>query len=121
MTPENMVKGIDKLKTINNNCSVWLTERGTSFGYSQFIVDFSSVDLFKEYFDEVILDCTHSTHFIKPNGRIGGNPILATRYLKSAPIFGYTGVFAETHPNPQQAYSDGDSNIPLEEMVNLLK
>lgn len=121
MTPENMVKGIDKLKTINNNCSVWLTERGTSFGYSQFIIDFSSVDLFKEYFDEVILDCTHSTHFIKPNGRIGGNPILATRYLKSAPIFGYTGVFAETHPNPQQAYSDGDSNIPLEEMVNLLK
>lgn len=121
MTPENMIKGIDKLKTVNSNCSVWLTERGTSFGYSQFIVDFSSVDLFKEHFDKVILDCTHSTHHIKPNGRIGGNPTLATRYLKSAPIFGYTGIFAETHPNPQQAYSDGDSNIPLNEMVNLIK
>ena len=121
MTPENMVKGVDKLKTINSNCSVWLTERGTSFGYSKFIVDFSNVDLFKDYFDQVILDCTHSTHYIKSNGEVGGNPTLSTRYFKSAPIFGYTGVFAETHPHPQHAYSDGVYNIPLKEMINLLK
>lgn len=121
MTPENMVKGIDKLKTTNPNSKVWLTERGTSFGYSQFIVDFSNVDYLKQHFDEVILDCTHSTHYIKPSGRIGGNPTLAKRYFKSAPIFNYTGVFAETHPNPKLAYSDGDSSILLEEMVKLLK
>jgi len=121
MTPENMVKGIDKIKLTNPNCKVWLTERGTSFGYSQFIVDFSSVDYLKNNFDEVILDCTHSTHYIKSNGRIGGNPTLASRYFQSAPIFNYTGVFAETHPNPELAYSDGDSSLPLKEMVSLLK
>ena len=121
MTPENMVKGIDKVKLTNPNCKVWLTERGTSFGYSQFIVDFSNVDYLKNHFDEVILDCTHSTHYIKSNGRIGGNPTLASRYFQSAPIFGYTGLFAETHPTPELAYSDGDSSLPIEEMVSLLK
>lgn len=121
MNPQNMVKGIDKLKNTNPNCKVWLTERGTSFGYSQFVVDFSSVDFLKEHFDKVIMDCTHSAQLPKPNGRMGGNPTLAARYFKAADIFGYTGVFCEAHPTPSLSYSDADSVLPLEKMVELLK
>jgi 2-dehydro-3-deoxyphosphooctonate aldolase (KDO 8-P synthase) len=121
MNPQNMVNGIDKLKSTNSNCEVWLTERGTSFGYSQFIVDFSSVDFFREHFDQVILDCTHSAQLPKAGGRMSGNPTLAARYFKAADIFNYTGVFAEAHPVPSLSYSDADSVLPLEQMVKLLK
>ncbi len=121
MNPQNMVKGIDKLKNTNPNCNVWVTERGSSFGYSQFIVDFSSVDFMKEHFDKVILDCTHSAQLPKPNGRMGGNPTLAERYYKAADIFNYDGVFVEAHPTPSLSYSDADSVLPLTTMVNLLK
>jgi 2-dehydro-3-deoxyphosphooctonate aldolase (KDO 8-P synthase) len=121
MNPQNMAKGIDKLKVTNPECKVWLTERGTAFGYSQFIVDFSSVDFFKEHFDKVIMDCTHAAQLPKPNGRMSGNPTLAARYFQAAGIFGYTGVFAEAHPTPSLSYSDADSVLPLEKMVELLK
>ena len=121
MNPQNMVKGIDKLKVTNPNCEVWLTERGTAFGYSQFIVDFSSVDYFKEHFDKVVMDCTHSAQLPKPNGRMSGNPTLAARYFKTAETFGYDAVFAEAHPTPSLSYSDADSVLPLEQMVYLLK
>lgn len=121
MNPQNMVKGIDKLKNTNPNCNVWVTERGSAFGYSQFIVDFSSVDFMKEHFDKVILDCTHSAQLPKPNGRMGGNPTLAERYYKAADIFNYDGVFVEAHPTPSLSYSDADSVLPLETMEKLLK
>ncbi len=121
MNPQNMVKGIDKLKNTNPNCNVWVTERGSSFGYSQFIVDFSSVDFMKEHFDKVILDCTHSAQLPKPNGRMGGNPTLAERYYKAADIFNYDGVFVEAHPTPSLSYSDADSVLPLTTMVNVLE
>lgn len=121
MNPQNMVKGIDKLKNTNPDCSVWVTERGSAFGYSQFVVDFSSVDFMKEHFDKVIFDTTHAAQLPKPNGRMGGNPTLAARYFKATDIFNYDGVFAEAHPNPPLSYSDADSVLPLGEMVDLLK
>ena len=121
MSPQNMVKGVDKLKTTNSNCDVWVCERGTALGYSQLIVDFASVDILKEHFDKVILDCTHSAQLTKPNGRIGGNPKLAERYFKAAEIFEYDGVFVEAHPTPSLSYSDADSVLPLDVMENLLK
>jgi len=121
MSPQNMVKGVDKLKTVNPDCEVWVCERGTALGYSQLIVDFAAVDFLKEHFDKVILDCTHSAQLTKPNGRIGGNPKLAERYYKTADIFGYDGVFVEAHPNPPLSYSDADSVLPLTIMEKLLE
>ena len=56
MSPQYMVKGVDKLKSTNPNCEVWICERGTALGYSQFIVDFAAVDFLIDYFDKVILD-----------------------------------------------------------------
>ena len=121
MSPQNMVKGVDKLKSTNSDCEVWVCERGTALGYSQLIVDFASVDLLKDHFDKVILDCTHSAQLTKPTGRIGGNPKLAARYYKAADIFEYDGVFVEAHPTPSLSYSDADSVLPLTTMKKLLE
>lgn len=121
MSPQNMIKGVDKIKNINPDCQAWITERGTQFGYGQLIVDFGAVEILKKHYDKVILDCTHSTQRLKQNGRTGGNSKMAVKYFKVADTFEYDGVFAETHPNPSQAYSDGDSQIPLDEMIKLLK
>jgi 2-dehydro-3-deoxyphosphooctonate aldolase (KDO 8-P synthase) len=84
-------------------------------------VDFSSVNQLREHFDALFLDCTHSTQKLKPNGRMGGDGDLARKYLLTAGIFGYDGVFAETHPNPRQAISDGDSQIVLGRMKALVE
>lgn len=121
ISPLNMVQGIDKVKNINPSSQVWVTERGTVFGYSQLMVDFSSVDFLKQHFDKVIFDVTHSAQLVKENGRIGGNPQLAQKYFKVAETFGYDGIFVETHPNPKEAVSDGDSMIDLETIKLLLK
>jgi hypothetical protein len=112
---------IDKIKNTNPHCQTWITERGTQFGYTQLIVDFAAVGTLKQHFDKVILDCTHSTQRLKDNGRTGGDPEMAIKYWKVADIFDYDGVFVETHPNPKNAVSDMDSQIPFNKMVELLK
>ena len=120
MSPQNMVKGVDKIRNVNPDAQAWLTERGTQFGYTQLIVDFGSVNLFRQHFDAVIFDITHSTQRLKPNGRTGGDSKLAEKYLLVADIFGYDGVFAEAHPNPPLAYSDGDSQLKLDKVKEII-
>jgi len=117
--PENIIHSVSKIKDLNKKAKVWLTERGTSFGYNQLIIDFASVPLFHKHFDRVILDCTHSTQYVKDGFNLG-NRDLAERYLLSAPIFGYNGVFAETHPNPGKAISDGTCQLYLSRIRNLV-
>lgn len=121
MSPQNMSKGVDKIKNVNPDCEAWVTERGTQFGYGQLIVDFAAVDILNKVYDKVILDCTHSTQRLKPNGRTGGSGEMAVKYFKVSDTFGYDGVFAECHPNPPMAYSDADCQIQLDDMINLLK
>ncbi len=121
MSPDNIVHSISKVKSQNPDAEVWLTERGTAFGYDRFIVDFSSVDLFKKHFDRVILDCTHSTQYINKEGFTKGNRELAGRYLLASSVFGYTGVFAEVHPKPEDAVSDGMCMIRMDAIENILR
>ena len=121
MSPQNMLKGVDKIKNTNPNCEAWITERGSQFGYTQLIVDFGAVNELKTNYDKVIFDCTHSTQRLKENGRTGGSSEMAIKYWKVADIFEYDGVFAETHPNPSEAVSDMDSQIPFDKMIELLK
>jgi len=99
---------------------VWITERGTSFGYSQLLVDFGAVDLMREGFQKVVLDCTHATQR-KKGEFTGGDRELAAKYMLAAPIFGYDGIFAETHPNPAAAVSDADCQIELNKLDELLR
>jgi len=119
MNPENMVHSVGKVREKNKNAEVWLTHRGTFFGYERMVVDFGSVGLMHKHFDRVILDCTHSTQYIK-DGFTLGNRWLGERYLIGAEIFGYNGVFAETHPKPEESISDGMCAVPLSRLERVL-
>jgi 2-dehydro-3-deoxyphosphooctonate aldolase (KDO 8-P synthase) len=113
MSPHAMEHVVAKIKEVNPKCKVYITERGTSLGYSGLIPDFRAVDILKSFSDGVILDCTHSTQ--KPKGdTTGGDRELAKKYALAASIFEYDGVFIETHPDPNNAISDADSQVELE-------
>lgn len=113
LAPQAMEHVVAKIKEVNPNCKVYITERGTSLGYSGLIPDFRAVDILKSFSDGVILDCTHSTQ--KPKGNTtGGDRELAKKYALAAKIFEYDGVFIETHPDPKNAISDADSQVELE-------
>ena len=116
LSAESMKHAVNKIKEVDPNCKVWITERGSQFGYDRLIVDFRGVDVMKEFADKVILDCTHSTQ-ITGDGITGGGRKLAKQYAQAARIFEYDGVFIETHPNPDNAISDSDSQVELDWLV----
>jgi|TARA_B100000780_G_scaffold160357_1_gene112075 2-dehydro-3-deoxyphosphooctonate aldolase (KDO 8-P synthase) len=116
LSAESMKHAVNKIKEVDPNCKVWITERGSQFGYDRLIVDFRGVDVMKEFADKVILDCTHSTQ-ITGDGITGGSRKLAKQYAQAARIFEYDGVFIETHPNPDNAISDSDSQVELDWLV----
>jgi len=119
LSAHDMVHVVNKIKEVNPDCKVWLTERGSNFGYERLIVDFRGVDIMKEFADKVILDCTHSTQ-MAGNGITGGNRKLAKQYALAASIFEYDGVFIETHPDPQNAISDSASQVELDWLVSCI-
>lgn len=73
MAPESMKYAQDKVKSTGNN-NVWLTERGTTFGYENLVVDMASIPKMKMFNDNVIMDCTHSVQKPNQNGITGGDP-----------------------------------------------
>lgn len=117
LSPHAMEHVVTKIKEVNPKAKVYITERGTSFGYSGLMPDFRAVDIMKSFSDGVFLDCTHSTQ--KPKGETtGGDRELAKKYALAAKIFEYDGVFIETHPDPTNAISDADSQVELEWIVS---
>ena len=118
--PNNLVASVDKIKETNPDCQAWITDRGSNFGYHDLFVNFGIVDELKQYYDKVILDCTHSTQRSRAVYGTQGDPTLAARYFVSADLFNYDGVFAETHPNPLESVSDGECLIPLDELELLV-
>lgn len=113
LSPEKVEHIVEKIKYVNPDAEVWITERGTTFGYNKLLVDFSAVDTLKSYADKVILDCTHSTQSFNKNNYTSGNRELAKKYIQVAKIFGFDGIFAEIHPEPDNAISDKESQIEL--------
>lgn len=118
--PKTIVGAISKVRFINPNAEIWVTERGSQFGYGQLLVDFGNVEYLKQHFDKVIFDVGHSTQRVKESGRNGGDYKLALKYLKAAPIFDYDGVFVEIHPDPLNAISDQDSQIRVDKFLDEL-
>ena len=118
LSPDKVQHIVEKIKHNNPDTEVWITERGTTFGYNRLLVDFSAVDTLKSYADKVILDCTHSTQYSINDSFTSGDKELAKKYLQSAKIFGFDGVFAEIHPEPLKAISDKHSQIELDWIVN---
>jgi 2-dehydro-3-deoxyphosphooctonate aldolase (KDO 8-P synthase) len=117
----NVIKSVDKVRLTNPNAKVWITERGSSFGDSKLIVDFSIVDELKKHYDKVIFDVTHSTQHSKTVYGTSGDRELAMRYFLAAYSFGYDGIFAEVHKNPEKAISDSDCQIRLKELASLIQ
>lgn len=119
--PNNLIKSVDKIKETNPDCEAWICDRGTNFGYNDLFVNFGIVDELKKYYDKVILDCTHSIQRSRAIYGTQGDRKLAERYFVAADIFGYDGVFAEVHPNPSCAVSDGDCQLELDRFEDLFK
>lgn len=120
LSADAMKHAVTKIKEVNPDCQVWVTERGSNFGYDRLIVDFRGVDVMKEFADKVIFDCTHSTQ-MAGDGITGGSRKLAKQYALAASIFEYDGVFVETHPDPENAISDSGSQVELDWMVENIK
>jgi 2-dehydro-3-deoxyphosphooctonate aldolase (KDO 8-P synthase) len=100
---------------------VLLTERGTTFGYQDLVVDYRNIPIMQKSGVPVVMDCTHSLQ--QPNqtsGVTGGNPQLIGTIAKAAIAAGADGLFIETHPNPAVAKSDGANMLRLELLEDLL-
>jgi 2-dehydro-3-deoxyphosphooctonate aldolase (KDO 8-P synthase) len=117
----SMKFAVDKIKKAGNN-KVMLTERGTTFGYQDLVVDYRNIPWMKEHGTPVVMDCTHSLQ--QPNqtsGVTGGNPQLISTIAKAAIATGSDGLFIETHPNPSIAKSDGANMLRLDLLQGLLE
>lgn len=120
VSPESMQFAAEKVRE-EGNSQVWLTERGTTFGYQDLVVDFRGIPTMRA-FAPVILDCTHSLQ--QPNqssGVTGGRPALIETIAKAGIAAGADGLFIETHPRPAEAKSDGANMLPLERLEALLE
>ena len=121
VSPEAMRFAVEKVRTTGNQ-HVMLTERGTSFGYQDLIVDFTGIAAMKRNECPVILDVTHALQ--QPNqssGVTAGRRDLIEVLAKAGIAAGFDGLFMETHPNPEQALSDASTMLPLERLEPLLE
>lgn len=120
LSPESMRFVCEKaLETGNRN--ILVTERGTSFGYGDLVVDFRGIPTMKSWGFPVILDITHSLQMPnQPGGVSGGNPDLIETMARAGIAAGVDGIFMETHPEPAKALSDGANMLPLSQAGSLL-
>jgi len=114
MSPANMDGAADKLRRAG--CpEVWMTERGTFFGYGDLVVDLRSLSVMARMADRVVLDVTHSLQRPGSLGdSTGGSREYAPQLARAAAAWGVDGLFLETHPDPGSALSDSATMLPLE-------
>lgn len=121
LAPAAMQFAVDKVKSTGNN-QVWLTERGTTFGYTDLVVDFRGIPIMAQTGCPVVMDITHSLQ--QPNqgnGVTGGLPRFIAQMARCAVVSGAQGIFLETHPDPSKALSDGANMLPLTQVGHLLE
>jgi 2-dehydro-3-deoxyphosphooctonate aldolase (KDO 8-P synthase) len=118
---EAMKFAVEKIRNAGNN-KVMLTERGTTFGYQDLVVDYRNIPAMQAHGVPIIMDVTHALQ--QPNqtsGITGGNPQLIGTIAKAAIAAGADGLFIETHPNPSVAKSDGANMLKLDLLEGLLE
>lgn len=116
----SMKFAVEKIKQTGNK-NIILTERGTTFGYQDLVVDYRNIPWMQEHKVPVVMDVTHSLQ--QPNqtsGITGGNPQLIGIIAKAAIATGSNGLFIETHPEPSKALSDGANMLKLDLLEGLL-
>lgn len=120
LAPKDCLNIINKAKS-TGNADICITERGTSFGYNNLVVDFRSIPIIHELGVPVVFDATHSVQL--PGGAAtssAGERQFAPVLAKAAIAAGAEGLFIETHPEPRKALCDGPNSIPTHEMESLL-
>lgn len=120
LAPGDMQNAVDKVKSTGNH-DIWLTERGSTFGYNNLVVDFRGLAIMHEMGTPVIFDATHSIQIPGGQGTCsGGNREYIPLMARAAAAAGYDGLFFETHPDPDNALCDGPNSIALKDMPKLL-
>ena len=126
MAPWDMGGAIAKIEQVQPNAAkeghIWLTERGSSFGYGRLVVDMTSLVEMRRFGCPVIFDATHSVQ--QPStqaGVTGGNREMVPYLMRAALAVGVDGLFIETHPNPDTAISDAANQVRLDDMRMLLE
>jgi len=120
LAPRDMANVVKKAAS-SGNSRILITERGSSFGYNNLVVDFRGIPIMQETGYPVIFDATHSVQL--PGGesiRSGGERRFAPVLAKAAVAAGADGIFIEVHPNPDQALCDGPNSLPLDSLEPLL-
>ena len=124
LAPWDMAQVVAKMRAsgLTNGDDLWLTERGTSFGYNTLVVDMRALPQLGALGCPVIFDATHSVQ--QPGGRgssTGGQREFVAPLARAAVAVGVDGLFMETHPDPENACSDGPNMVPLHRMEPLLE
>jgi 2-dehydro-3-deoxyphosphooctonate aldolase (KDO 8-P synthase) len=120
MSPQEMGNAVEKVRSAGGK-TVWLTERGTFFGYNRLVNDFTGLAVMKQFGCPVVFDITHSTQ--QPAGlgnQSGGNPQYSPLLARAATAAGVDGLFLECHPDPKNAKSDAATMLRLSDVEPLL-
>jgi len=122
LAPEDMRRVVEKAKAASKSDNILVCERGTSFGYHNLVSDMRGLAIMRDTGCPVVFDATHSVQMPGAQGASSGGrrefvPVLA----RAAVAAGIAGLFMETHPNPDEALSDGPNSWPLNRMRSLLE
>jgi len=119
LAPDDMKHVISKVESTGNK-RILLTERGTSFGYHNLIVDMRSLVIMSELGYPVVMDATHSVQMPSNSNITGGQPQFIYPLAKAAIAVGIDALFLEVHPNPKEALSDAGSQLELSKLGKIL-
>ncbi len=121
LSPWDMVNVVEKIASAGNK-QIVLTERGSSFGYQNLVVDMRSIPVMQKLGYPVVFDVTHSVQLPGGQGHAsGGQPEFIETLARAGVAAGADGIFLETHDNPAEALSDGANALPLGQLAGLLK
>ena len=121
MAPEDMKGAVEKVRSTGNN-KIMLTERGTTFGYHNLVVDMRSMAIMRELGVPVVFDATHSVQLPGGQGNCSGGQRQFVQPLSlAAAAVGIDGLFLEVHPNPDEALSDGPNSLNFEMAEKTIK
>ncbi len=120
LAPEDMKHAINKIESTGNK-NILLTERGTTFGYHNLVVDMRSLVIMKELGYPVVMDATHSVQMPSKSDVTDGQPKFIEPLSKAAVSVGIDALFLEVHPDPPNALSDAGSQLHIDKLESLLR
>lgn len=122
MAPWDMRGVVNKIRSVRPEAEVWLTERGSSFGYGRLVVDMTSLVEMRKWGCPIVFDATHSVQ--QPSsaeGVTGGNREMVPHLMRAALAVGIDGLFLEVHPDPDHAISDAANQLRLSDIETILR